>query len=156
MGLVRRLAVSVVGLLVVGSSVAFAQLPASAGPPTASIAIPPIGGGTIVFASEGDLWKVPATGGVAIRLTAYEGEERFPKLSPDGKLIAFTAQYEGNDDVYVMSATGGEPCASRFIPRPIRRSAGRPRAKSFSAAAATRRTMTTAFTRSRRRAASRR
>ena len=70
---------------------------------------PSIGGGLIVFASEGDLWKVPAVGGVAIRLTAYEGEERFPKLSPDWKMIAFTAQYEGNDDVYVMSASGGEP-----------------------------------------------
>jgi tricorn protease len=70
---------------------------------------PTIGGGQIVFAAEGDLWKVPVAGGVAIRLTAYEGEEKFPKLSPDGKLIAFTAQYEGNDDVFVMSTTGGEP-----------------------------------------------
>jgi len=70
---------------------------------------PTIGAGQIVFASEGDLWKVPAAGGVAIRLTAYEGEEKFPKISPDGKFIAFTAQYEGNDDVYVMSAHGGEP-----------------------------------------------
>jgi len=43
---------------------------------------PTISGGLIVFASEGDLWKVPATGGLAIRLTAYEGEEKFPKLSP--------------------------------------------------------------------------
>lgn len=77
---------------------------------------PTIGAGIIVFASEGDLWRVPATGGVALRLTAYEGEERFPKLSPDGKWIAFTAQYEGNDDVYVMSATGGEPARLTFHP----------------------------------------
>ncbi len=77
---------------------------------------PAIGGGVIVFASEGDLWKVPVTGGVAVRLTAYEGEERFPKLSPDGRLIAFTAQYEGNDDVYVMSATGGEPVRLTYHP----------------------------------------
>ncbi len=63
----------------------------------------------IVFAAEGDLWKVPSTGGVAVRLTAYEGEERFPKISPDGQMIAFTAQYEGNDDVYVMPISGGEP-----------------------------------------------
>ncbi len=77
---------------------------------------PTIGGGNIVFSAEGDLWKVPATGGAAMRLTAYEGEERFPKLSPDGRLIAFTAQYEGNDDVYVMSATGGEPVRLTYHP----------------------------------------
>src|SRR5512134_1773919 len=77
---------------------------------------PAIGGGAIVFASEGDLWKVPAAGGVAIRLTAYEGEERFPKVSPDARLIAFTAQYEGNDDVYVMPLSGGEPVRLTYHP----------------------------------------
>ena len=61
MSLVRRLAVSLVGLLVVCSSVAFAQVPASAGPPDGFYRYPSIGGGTIVFASEGDLWKVPAS-----------------------------------------------------------------------------------------------
>jgi tricorn protease len=70
---------------------------------------PTIGSGQIVFAAEGDLWKVPVTGGTALRLTAFEGEEAFPKLSPDGRRLAFTAQYEGNDDVYVMNAAGGEP-----------------------------------------------
>ncbi len=77
---------------------------------------PAIGARTIVFASEGDLWKVPATGGVALRLTAHEGEERFPRISPDGRLIAFTAQYEGNDDVYVMPLAGGEPARLTFHP----------------------------------------
>jgi tricorn protease len=79
---------------------------------------PTIGAGVIVFAAEGDLWKVPITGGVALRLTAYEGEEAFPKLSPDGQMIAFTAQYEGNDDVYVMPASGGEPVRLTFHPAP--------------------------------------
>ncbi|HET8946200.1 MAG TPA: hypothetical protein VFQ07_04395, partial [Candidatus Polarisedimenticolia bacterium] len=65
---------------------------------------PTVAKGMVVFASEGDLWKVPLAGGVAQRLTAYEGEEKWPALSPDGRFIAFTAQYEGNDDVYVMSA----------------------------------------------------
>src|SRR5215813_862688 len=77
---------------------------------------PSIGGGTIVFASEGDLWKVPAAGGMAQRLTAYEGEEKFPRISADGKSIAFTAQYEGNDDVYVMPAEGGEPLRLTYHP----------------------------------------
>ena len=53
-----------------------------------------------------------------MRLTAYEGEEKFPHLSPDGKLITFTAQYEGNDDVYVMSAGGGEPSRLTWHPMP--------------------------------------
>jgi tricorn protease len=79
---------------------------------------PTIGGGTIVFAAEGDLWKVPVAGGVALRLTAFEGEEAFPKLSPDGRMVAFTAQYEGNDDVYVMTASGGEPVRLTYHPAP--------------------------------------
>jgi tricorn protease len=79
---------------------------------------PGIGGGFIVFASEGDLWKVPVAGGVATRLTAYEGEERFPRVSRDGRWIAFTAQYDGNDDVYVMPSAGGEPVRLTFHPAP--------------------------------------
>jgi len=79
---------------------------------------PSIGGGAIVFAAEGDLWKVPVAGGTALRLTAYEGEECFPKMSPDGRWIAFTAQYEGNDDVYVMTASGGEPVRLTWHPAP--------------------------------------
>ena len=85
-------------------------------PPDGFYRYPSIGGGVIVFASEGDLWKVPAAGGTAIRLTAYEGEERFPRVSPDGRRIAFTAQYEGNDDVYVMPASGGEPSRLTWHP----------------------------------------
>src|SRR5512141_967078 len=77
---------------------------------------PGIGGGMIVFASEGDLWKVPIEGGTAMRLTAYEGDEQFPRVSPDGLWIAFTAQYEGNDDVYVMPAAGGEPVRLTYHP----------------------------------------
>jgi tricorn protease len=77
---------------------------------------PTIGGGVIVFSAEGDLWKVPVAGGTAMRLTAYEGEEWLPKISPDGRLIAFTAQYEGNDDVYVMTISGGEPVRLTYHP----------------------------------------
>jgi tricorn protease len=93
-----------------------AFLLASDTPPDGFYRYPTIAKGTIVFASEGDLWKVPSAGGVAMRLTAYEGEEKFPQLSPDGRLIAFTAQYDGNDDVYVMSANGGEPVRLTYHP----------------------------------------
>jgi tricorn protease len=90
----------------------------AAGPPDGFYRYPSIGGGVIVFASEGDLWKVPAAGGVAQRLTAHEGDEKFPRISPDGKWIAFTGQYEGNDDVYVMPAEGGEPRRLTYHPMP--------------------------------------
>jgi len=62
----------------------------------------------IVFVHAEDIWSVPADGGIATRLTIHDGEERFPKISPDGSLIAFTGEYDGNPDVYVMNAYGGE------------------------------------------------
>ncbi|MCP5103077.1 MAG: peptidase S41, partial [bacterium] len=63
---------------------------------------------TVVFVYGEDLWKAPVQGGTAVRLTLHDGLERFPKFSPDGKLIAFTGNYDGNADVYVMNADGGE------------------------------------------------
>jgi tricorn protease len=70
---------------------------------------PDIEGRTIVFVYAGDLWRVDRSGGVATRLTTHEGIERFPKLSPDGRQIAFTAEYDGNVDAFVMPVEGGEP-----------------------------------------------
>ena len=69
---------------------------------------PDIQDNTIVFVSGGDLWKVPATGGTAMRLTFSDGTETYPEISPDGKLIAFTGEYDGNADVYVMNIDGGD------------------------------------------------
>ena len=70
---------------------------------------PAIHGDTVVFVSEGDLWKVPVTGGTAVRLTTHPGYESMPALSPDGTTVAFTAQYEGPLEVYVMPVAGGLP-----------------------------------------------
>ena len=58
---------------------------------------------------DGEQVFVSTAGGVAERITSSPGLELFPKFSPDGKWIAFTAQYDGNFNVYVMPATGGEP-----------------------------------------------
>jgi tricorn protease len=69
---------------------------------------PDIQGNTIVFASGGDLWKVAADGGTACRLTFSDGRETYPEISPDGSLIAFTGEYDGNADVYVMNIDGGD------------------------------------------------
>ncbi|MDM1296103.1 PD40 domain-containing protein [Sphingobacterium sp. N143] len=62
----------------------------------------------MVFSYEGDLWKVASQGGVAVRLTGMEGNEVNPRISPDGKWLAFSASQNGNMDVYVMPLTGGD------------------------------------------------
>ncbi|RLE01937.1 MAG: acetyl-CoA synthetase, partial [Candidatus Aminicenantes bacterium] len=63
----------------------------------------------IVFVYAGDIWSVPITGGEARRLTSHVGLELFPKISPDGRWIAFSAEYSGTRQVYVMPSTGGLP-----------------------------------------------
>jgi len=70
---------------------------------------PTISDTEIVFVYANDLWKTTINGGDAIRLTSNEGYESLPHFSTDGKHIAFTAQYDGNTDVYVIPASGGEP-----------------------------------------------
>ncbi len=70
----------------------------------------------IVFVFAGDLWKVSRTGGVAERLTSNTGNESNPKFSPDGNWIAFTGEYDGNIDAYVMPANGGEPRRITYHP----------------------------------------
>jgi tricorn protease len=85
---------------------------------------PALHGQTLVFVSEGDLWTatLPQTISeqpiIAHRLTSGDGEELRPHISPDGTQLAFTAQYEGNADVYVMPIDGGEPTRLTFHPAP--------------------------------------
>jgi tricorn protease len=68
---------------------------------------PTLHGGTVVFAAHDNLWAVPRTGGAAVRLTSEPGRDLMPRFSPDGRWIAFTADYQGNRDVYVIPASGG-------------------------------------------------
>lgn len=70
---------------------------------------PTLHGNAIVFVYANDLWKASVNGGTAIRLTSDDGYESSPHFSNDGKWIAFTAQYDGNIDVFVMPSEGGEP-----------------------------------------------
>jgi len=63
----------------------------------------------IVFCYAGDLYIVSSDGGTARKLTSDIGYEMFPRFSPDGKWIAFTGQYDGNTEVYLMPADGGIP-----------------------------------------------
>jgi tricorn protease len=77
---------------------------------------PTISADNIVFVYANDLWQVSRKGGNAIRLTSNEGEESLPHYSSDGTQIAFSAQYGGNTDVYVMPSTGGMPTRLTWHP----------------------------------------
>lgn len=68
---------------------------------------PDIHGDWVVFTHQNDMWKCKVSGGEAIRLTLDDGNEMYPKFSNDGKLIAFTAEFDGNYDVYIMDIYGG-------------------------------------------------
>jgi tricorn protease len=70
---------------------------------------PAVGGDNIVFSYAGDLYRVGIDGGDAVKLTSHVGYEVFPRISPDGKTVAFTGQYDGNTEVYTIPVTGGEP-----------------------------------------------
>jgi tricorn protease len=70
---------------------------------------PAVHGNQVVFTYAGDLYTVSATGGVARRLTSDVGFEMFARFSPDGKWLAFTGQYDGNTEVYLMPSQGGVP-----------------------------------------------
>lgn len=77
---------------------------------------PDISKDQIAFSYGGDLWLVSRQGGIARRITAHPGLELFPKFSPDGKWLAFTGQYDGNFNVYVMPAEGADPKQLTFWP----------------------------------------
>jgi tricorn protease len=91
-------------------------LPAAAAAQTKLLRFPDIAGDRVAFCYAGDIWSAPAKGGNATRLTAHPGLELFPKFSPDGKWIAFTGQYEGDEQVYVIPADGGQPKQLTYYP----------------------------------------
>ena len=68
---------------------------------------PAVHGERIVFVCQDDLWEVPAAGGTARRLTCSEGCPSAPHFSPDGRMLAYTVQEEGYEEVYVMPSHGG-------------------------------------------------
>jgi tricorn protease len=100
MRLALRLAL---GLLVGGSAAALEA------PEARLLRFPDIHGDFVVFVYAGDVWRAPVAGGDARRLTSHPGLELFPKISPDGEWIAFSAEYSGTRQVYVMPSAGGAP-----------------------------------------------
>lgn len=97
-----------IGFAASGSAEAIAQ--------TKLLRFPDIHKDAIVFCYGGDLWIASVNGGDAVRLTAHPGLELFPKFSPDGKWIAFTGQYDGDEQVYVMPTRGGVPKKLTYYP----------------------------------------
>ena len=83
---------------------------------TKLLRFPDVDGDRVVFSYASDLWISPVVGGTAVRLTAHPGMEVFAKFSPDGKWIAFTGQYDGDEQVYVVPSGGGEPKQLTFYP----------------------------------------
>ena len=79
---------------------------------------PDVSASHIVFVHANDLWIVARTEGSAIRLTTFEGSETHPVFSADGQWIAFSGQYGGNTDIYVVPAVGGEPKRLTWHPAP--------------------------------------
>ncbi len=76
---------------------------------TKLLRFPDIQGDRITFVYGGDIYVVNATGGTALRLTSHAGRELYPKLSPDGSQIAFSGEYNGTRQVFVIPSGGGEP-----------------------------------------------
>ena len=98
------------------AAAALSLLPTAGSAQTKLLRFPDIAGDRVAFCYAGDLWTAPATGGAATRLTAHPGLELFPKFSPDGRWIAFTGQYEGDEQVYVIPAGGGQPKQLTYYP----------------------------------------
>src|SRR4029079_7029582 len=102
----RALAVCVAGVLTV---TAFAGRPTANGGPTKLLRMPTVSATQIGFAYANNIWTVERSGGMARRLTSFQGQTTHPHFFPDGKWIAFSGRYPGNVAVSLVPAEGGEP-----------------------------------------------
>ena len=85
---------------------------------TRMLRMPTVSATQIAFTYANNLWVVDRAGGVAQRLTSFQGETSNPQFSPDGKWIAFSASYGGSADVFVVASSGGEPKRLTWHPSP--------------------------------------
>ena len=91
-------------------------LASTAAAETRLLRFPDLYGDTVVFTYAGDLWLANTDGTNVRRLTSHPGQELFGRFSPDGQHIAFTGQYDGGEQVYVVPVTGGEPTRLTWYP----------------------------------------
>ncbi|MDT8321278.1 MAG: S41 family peptidase [Xanthomonadales bacterium] len=93
---------------------ATSQLPADG---TRMLRYPDLHRDQVVFSYAGDLWLAPLDDSApARRLTSHPGLELYPRFSPDGSQIAFTGQYRGDEQVYLIDVAGGAPRQLTFYP----------------------------------------
>jgi tricorn protease len=100
--------------LTLSASAAYAQVDAR------MLRYPAVSKDRIAFVYAGDIWTVPRAGGTAVRLSSPRGEELFPRFSPDGTKIAYSADYDGNVDVHIVPAAGGAATRLTYHPMPDR------------------------------------
>jgi tricorn protease len=99
--------------LLAGAALALA---ATAHAQTKLLRFPAIHGDRVAFTYAGDIWTAPVAGGTATRITAHPGIELYAHFSPDGKWLAFTGQYDGDEQVYVVPVGGGIPKQLTYYP----------------------------------------
>jgi tricorn protease len=112
MSLLRRFAAAVILLsatVLCSTLVCVTPAVSQQAPEGRLLRFPDVRGDKVAFVYGGDIWLASTSGGAARRVTTHPGRELFPKFSPDGKWLAFTGQYDGNFNVYVMPAEGGQP-----------------------------------------------
>ncbi|MCC6444251.1 MAG: PD40 domain-containing protein [Armatimonadetes bacterium] len=96
-------------LITAPSLTGYAQQTSPTRPHAGMLRYPAVSRTHIVFGYANDLWLVPREGGTAVPLSSPAGQELFPRFSPDGQRIAFEGNYDGNNDLYVISIEGGIP-----------------------------------------------
>src|SRR5438105_15431650 len=106
--LIACLAVGFLGSKIVGPHL-FIKAHAQTASGTRLLRTPTVSATQIAFAYAQNIWVAPRAGGMARRITSFQGQTSNPHFSPDGKWIAFSGEYAGNLDVYVVAADGGEP-----------------------------------------------
>ena len=111
----RRFAL-LLGILLTAASVTIASTAIAADTGTRLLRTPTVSATEIAFAYAQNIWVVPRAGGAARRLTSFQGLTTNPHFSPDGKWIAFSGEYAGNLDVYVVPAAGRRADAPHVAP----------------------------------------
>src|SRR5271169_1209106 len=111
--IVRQLLLATLVILV---AISCRKIASAQSDPPLLLRFPAVSKTQIVFNYAGDLWIVNRDGGNARQLTSGIGSETLPAFSPDGSMVAFTAEYDGNLDVYVVPGAGGVPRRLTFHP----------------------------------------